>query len=263
MKIKRGQIMSSKTRILVVDDEKDFCQNIKDILELRDYEVTVAYDGFQALELIRQNTFDLILMDVKMPAMNGVETFKKIKEIAPDISVIMVTAYAVEDLIREALREGAFGILKKPMNLDRLFPLIEKATQGGGLILIVDDDRDLADNLKSVLTEKGFQVMVAFDGDMAEQKAREAKFDIILLDMKLPPLNGLETYMIIRDIRPQVVAILITGYPHETNGLVQQALREEAYLCLEKPIAMDMLIGLLEKIMRQKAEDHIPIVDHD
>ena len=70
--------MSEKPRILVVDDNEEFCQNVADILELKDYTVIAAHDGFQAFELVKQNGFDLVLMDVKMPVMDGVETFKKI-----------------------------------------------------------------------------------------------------------------------------------------------------------------------------------------
>ncbi len=120
--------MTSKRKILVVDDNEEFCQNVADILEQEDYTVVTAYDGFKGLELVMQDRFDLVLMDIRMPVMDGVQTFKKIKEIAPDTPVIMVTAFAVEDLIREALREGAFGALKKPVDFDKLFKLIERTT---------------------------------------------------------------------------------------------------------------------------------------
>ena len=97
--------MSEKLKVLVVDDNEDFCRNVTDILELKDYEVASAYDGFKGLELVKENGFDMVLMDVKMPVMDGVETYRKLKEITPATPVIMVTAFAVEDLIREALRE--------------------------------------------------------------------------------------------------------------------------------------------------------------
>ncbi len=95
--------MQEKSRILVVDDNEQFCQNVSDILEMKGYKVMTASDGFKALEMIKRNGLDLVLMDIKMPVMDGVETFKKVKEMAPDIPVIMVTAFAVEDLITEAL----------------------------------------------------------------------------------------------------------------------------------------------------------------
>jgi len=240
-------------KVLVVDDNKEFCRNVKDILELKDYAVATAYDGLKALELVKGNCFDIVLMDVKMPVMDGVETFKKIKEIAPKTLVIMVTAYAVEDLIREALREGAFGSLRKPLDFDRLFELMEQGISDGALILVVDDDQSLCSNMENILTDKGYRVTVAYDGDTAIKKAWENNFDIVLIDMKLPPVNGLETYLAIRDIRPNTVVIIITGYPKDMGELIEQALQRSAYTCLEKPIDMEELISLLEKIEEGKS----------
>jgi len=244
--------MSPKLRILVVDDSEGFCRSTADILKMRDYEVATAYDGFKALELVKRDVFDLVLMDIKMPIMDGVETFKKIKEMAPDTSVIMMTGYAVEDLIREALREGAFSALNKPLDFDEIFKLIERAIPNGALILVVDDDENLCATMKDVLSDKGYRVIVAYDGNTAIEKARENNFDIMLIDLKLPALNGLETYLAIRDFRPNVVAIIITGYLQEMGKLAQQALQETAYACLEKPIDMDKLFSLLERISEEK-----------
>ncbi len=246
-------MVPEKSRILVVDDNEEFCRNMTDILELKDYEVVTAYDGFKALELVKQNGFDLVLMDVRMPVMDGVETFKKVKKIAPDTPVIMVTAFAVEDLIREALREGAFGSLKKPLDFDEIFELIKQATPNGELILIVDDDENLCANMQDVLSDKGYRVNVAYDNNTAIEKAKKENFDVMLIDMKLPALNGLETYLAIRDFRPNVVVIIITGYPQKMAKLAQQALQENAYACLEKPIDMGELVSLLEQIKEQKA----------
>jgi DNA-binding NtrC family response regulator len=250
--------MSKKLRILVVDDNPEFCQNLADILETEGCEVVTAYDGFKALESVKQNGFDLVFMDIKMPAMNGVETFKKMKEIAPGTRVIMMSAYAVEDLIKEALQEQAFGFLKKPVDFEKLYKLIEQATAKGGLILVVDDDQEFCANMNNILTDKGYRVSTAHDGDMAIEKVWENNFDIILLDMKLPPLNGLETYLAIREIRWNAVVIVITGYLQEMGDLIQKTLQESAYVCMEKPVNMDGLISLLDKIEEQKVNGVLP-----
>lgn len=246
--------MSDKLKVLVVDDNEEFCQNVKDILEMKDYAVSTAYDGFQALKLVEEDSFDVVLMDVKMPVMDGLETLRKLKTIAPQVAVIMVTAFAVEDLLREALREGAFGSLKKPLDFDRLFQLIQQAVPNGALILVVDDDKELCSNIEDILSQKGYRVCVAYDGDTAVQKTRENDFDILLIDMRLPPLNGLQTYLSIKDIRPDAVAIVITGYPQQMGDLVEEALQGNAYTCLEKPIDMEELVSLLARIQEQKAK---------
>ena len=121
--------MSRPLRVLVVDDNEEFCDSMADVVELKGHDTAVAYDGFKAVELAQQNSFDLILMDVRMPGMDGVETFKRIKEDHSAARAIMVTAYAVEGLIDEAVREGVLGILRKPVDFDELFLLIGKATE--------------------------------------------------------------------------------------------------------------------------------------
>lgn len=244
--------MSEKLKILVVDDNEEFCKNVTDILELRGYEVVSAYDGFKGLEAVKENGFDLVLMDVKMPVMDGVETYKKVKEIAPNTPVIMATAFAVEDLLKEALQQGAYGSLKKPIDFDQLFDLIQQATGQGAMILVADDDENLCTNMQQILSDKGYRVSVAYDGNTAVEKAEQNNFDIMLLDMKLPALNGLETYLAIHAFRPNVVAVIITGYRQETSELVQQAIQSSVYTCLEKPIDMDSLVSLLEQIKAQK-----------
>ncbi|MFC2041107.1 response regulator [Chloroflexota bacterium] len=244
--------MSEKLKILVVDDNEEFCKNVTDILELKGYEVVSAYDGFKGLEAVKENGFDLVLMDVKMPVMNGVETFKKVKEIAPNTPVIMATAFAVEDLLKEALREGAYGSLKKPIDFDQLLGLIKQATGKGAMILVADDDENLCANMQQILSDKGYRVSVAYDGNTAIDKAEKNNFDIMLLDMKLPPLNGLETYLAIREFQANVVAVVITGYQLETEKLVQRALQENAYTCMEKPLDIDRLVSLLAQIEEQK-----------
>jgi len=247
--------MSEKLKVLVVDDNEDFCRNVSDILKLKGYEVVTVYDGFNALELVKQDGFDIVLMDVKMPVMDGVATFKKMKEVAPHTQVIMVSAYAVEELIREALREGAFGTLRKPLDFDELFALLEQAAAAAGagaMILVADDDENLCTNMEDVLKDRGYRVKVAHDGGIAVEQARKSNFDIVLLDLKMPVLNGFETYLAIRDFRPDVVAIMITGYQQEMRELAQQAVQKSAYTCLEKPIDMDEFVVLLERIQEQR-----------
>ncbi len=245
--------MAERLRILVVDDNEDFCKNLVDILKLKGYEVMAASDGFKALEMVQRDGFDVVLMDFRMPMMDGVETFKRMKAMGPHPPVILLSAYAVEDLIKEGLREGAFGFLKKPPDLDRLFTIIEHAIPNGALLLVVDDDRDLCANLEDVLSDKGYRVNVAHDGDVAMGKAWEKDYEIMLIDLKLPPLNGLEAYLHIRDIRPNLVAIIITGYRQELGDLVQQFMEKSAYICLDKPVDIEGLISLLDRITQQKA----------
>lgn len=244
--------MSQATSVLIVDDNEDLCDNLVDILEDRGYRAVAVPDGPQAIALVEGTSFDVILMDVKMPVMNGVETYKRIKHIRPQAVVIMMTAYSVEELVQEALAEGAYAVLYKPLDIDRVVELIEKA-RDGMLILVVDDVPDICANLLDVLQERGHNVATATSGEEAIALARQTRFDIILTEIKLPGISGLATYLAIREINPHVVAIMTTGYRQEVSDLVEEALRNNAYACLYKPFDMDQMVALVEEIERCQA----------
>ncbi|MDR4509784.1 MAG: response regulator [Candidatus Brocadiaceae bacterium] len=233
-------------QILIVDDNSDFCMNCVDILESKGYTVSAVNDGFEAIKEVQEKNFDLVIMDIKMPVMNGVETFKKMKEIIPELPVIMVTAYALEELISDALLEGAFAAFHKPLDFEKLFSAIENTQVSGSLIMVVDDDRDIRTNVSDILEAHGYRTKVAMDGEEAVQMCRENRYNVILLDMNIPVLNGLETYLRIRTIRPNVVVILITGFRDQMKDYIDQTLKSSAYVCLEKPLNIDYLLGILK-----------------
>ncbi len=243
--------MAERGKVLLVDDDKDICETITDVLEIEDYSVTSVNSGMAALEAVEKNKYDVVLLDMIMPGMNGVETLKKFKKIAPGTPVIMVSAFSVEDMIRESLKEGAFTILKKPIDFESLFSTIEMARGNGGLVLVVDDDKDICEVVRYSLEEKGYMVKIALEGESAVEKTRDIKFDVIILDMKLPIMNGFETFLSIRNIRPDVCVILITGYPESMGSLIEKAMNKGAYLHLRKPINMDELFEILKEIMQR------------
>lgn len=117
--------MEEKASILIVDDNADICAIMSLILKFQSYTVTTACNGLEAIEKVREHPFDVILMDIKMPVMDGVESCKRIKKMRPEAVVVMMTAYAVEDLVKEALREGAYGVFYKPVDIDKIVELIE------------------------------------------------------------------------------------------------------------------------------------------
>ena len=131
--------MNDKTTILVVDDNQDLLETFAMILKRRGYEVQTACDGSAAVDRFKEQNFDVTLMDIVMPEMNGVDAFKKIREIQPEASIILMTAYSDEELIRTAIDEGVTLIIQKPIRIDSLIKLINE-TAGNEPILVVDDN---------------------------------------------------------------------------------------------------------------------------
>jgi len=120
------------TSILVVDDEKNIRATLADILTGEGYEVRTAGTGEQAVKLCSKQSFDVVLLDVRMPGIDGVEAFRRIRANRHDIRVILMSAYSIDELRREALAAGALGFVRKPLNLENLVELIGTA----------DDDPD-------------------------------------------------------------------------------------------------------------------------
>lgn len=246
--------MEDKASILIVDDNVSLCRTLSLVLGRQGYAVNTAKDGLEALVRVKESPFDMIFMDIKMPLMDGVETYRRIKKIRPEAVVMMMTAYAVEDLVQQALEEGAYGIVYKPLDIGKVVTVIEEAreTQTGALVLVVDDDPGTCITLKNILIKKGYEVGIAYTGEEAITMARERAYDIIFVDMKLPTITGLETYLSIRKINPEAVAIMMTAYRQEMSDLVEEALHNSAYTCLYKPFEMAALLRLVNEIQAKK-----------
>lgn len=243
--------MSGKASILIVDDDRGMGETLLDIMEDMGYDADVAEDGFEAIEKAKSGTFDLVLMDIEMPGMDGVETFKEIRKILPEINVVMMTAYAVEDLIAEALREGAYGVLYKPLDIEKVLNLVESLS-GLGPILVIDDDPDVCELLGDVLQRKGYSTRLAKSGEEAIDIVREIDTEIVFVDVKLPTINGFEVYKAIKEINPQVMVIMMTGYRYEFADLVEEAIKGAAVACLCKPFDITEIVRLVEEISQGK-----------
>lgn len=117
-------------RILVVDDDPSMCETLSDILEDKGYEVATASDGHLAVQKAKQDDFGLVMMDIKMPRMNGVEACKIMRSEKPNLKIILMTAYAVEDLVQEALKDEAVAIFFKPLDIEKVIILLQDIREG-------------------------------------------------------------------------------------------------------------------------------------
>ncbi len=116
---------NNKPKILVVDDQKGIRLTLSAIMAHQGYDVTEVENGYQAIEAVTNNSFDVVFLDIKMPGINGVQSFREIKKISPQSAVVMMTGFSVEDLVREALDEGARTVLYKPFQVERVLSLVE------------------------------------------------------------------------------------------------------------------------------------------
>jgi len=122
------------SKILVIDDEKAIRNTLKDVLEYEKHEVDLAEDGRSGLEMFSSNTYDIVLCDIKMQKMDGIEVLQKITEISTLTPVIMISGHGNIDTAVEAIKKGAYDFLEKPLDLNRLLITIRNATDKSTLI---------------------------------------------------------------------------------------------------------------------------------
>lgn len=238
-------------KVLVVDDEVNMRKTLSDILGDDGYDVTVAATGEEAIELCSRECFDVILMDVRMPGINGVEAFRQIRRHQEGVRVILMSAYSLEDLKKAALDEGAIAFLSKPLDLQQTVKLISEVKDTA--ILVVEEDESISAPLQAALKEQGYRVTVAASPHDALELVEQIRFDLIFVDVNLPAMNGLELYLAVKRITPTAVVIMITGMEDKFDRLAREALRRNAYTVLNKPLDIDHTLALLERITGRRA----------
>jgi two-component system OmpR family response regulator len=116
-----------KFKVLIVDDEQDFLETIVKRLKARGIDVSGAESGYQALELIENSNFDVVILDVKMPGLDGIETLREMKKKKPLVEVIMLTGHASVESGIQGMQLGAFDYVMKPVALDELLEKMRQA----------------------------------------------------------------------------------------------------------------------------------------
>jgi DNA-binding NtrC family response regulator len=239
--------MNDEPTVLVVDDNEDLLETFAMILKRRGFFVDTAENGESAVDKFKEHNYDVTLMDIVMPKMNGVEAFRKIREMHPAASVILMTAYSEEELIQMARDEGAHHVVHKPIRIDQLIEMIKEAATSQP-ILIVDDDADICQTLTRVLELQGYQVLEAGSGEKAIQIAQEKACQIAFIDIKLPNIDGLETFLRLKEINPDILTVMMTGFRNEVKDALDKAEAASAITCLYKPFDPEEAADLVRQI---------------
>ena len=122
------------SRILVIDDEQSIRNSLKEVLEYEKYEVDLATEGREGLEMFEKNQYDVVLCDIKMPKMDGVEVLEEIYRQTNDIPIIMISGHGNIDTAVESIKKGAYDFIEKPLDLNRLLITIKNALEKGSLV---------------------------------------------------------------------------------------------------------------------------------
>ncbi|MBT4365759.1 MAG: sigma-54-dependent Fis family transcriptional regulator [Desulfobacterales bacterium] len=202
-------MMTGKTRILVVDDEAAIRESLKDWLMEDGYEVGLAVNGLEAVSIVEEQNWDIILLDLKMPEMDGIEAMEKIKAVSPDSEIIMMTAFATIDTAVKAIKMGAFDYLVKPFDPDEIELQIKKIVSHNELIM------------ENILLRQQLEEKSQYDEIIGKSDAMQEVFDLI------------------SRVAPTDSTILVSGESGTGKELVAQAIHGNSKRCYLPFIAVN------------------------
>ncbi len=246
-------------RVLIVDDEIGICEHLQRELQKEDHEVeytTSPVDVLRELENAKKggNAYDLLLLDIKMPRVDGLTLLKRIKEAEPDLDAIIITGHGDEDKAIESIRLGAMDYLTKPISLEELdtavFRVRERRVKGKKRalehsILIVDDEKELCERIRRELEKEGYKIATAYDGVEGLNYFKNKRVDLAIVDIKMPKMNGLEMLEKCKEINDNFISIIITGYGDHEKAI--KSLRLGVFNYLQKPLSLEELITSVKK----------------
>jgi DNA-binding NtrC family response regulator len=228
-------------RILLVDDEESLRMTLAANLELDGHSVFEAGDGRVAIDVLGRNQIDLVLSDIRMPNLGGIALLQFVKKNHPDVPVVLMTAYAVEEQVETAISEGVFTVLRKPFDLGSAFLALTHAARGP-VVLIVDDDGNRRDAI--VLAERlrsaGVKAATAFGGEAALDVVRSGVVDVCVVDLTGSRADGSTLLARLRQVAPRLAVIVLSG--RDARETLVRMSASGFCACMDKPVDAQKLL---------------------
>ncbi|MBU1006152.1 MAG: response regulator [Candidatus Omnitrophica bacterium] len=240
-------------RILIIDDDETVCSGVKSTLEKEGYEVDTSLSGESGIEKIKSADYDLIYLDIHMPGMGGLDTFREIKKVKKDTKVCIVTAMSDDKMAEYLLliKEGAVDkIMRKPVFKDLLLKTTKQlleGKEGRKRILIIDDDELIRGAFKSVLETFDYELDFADNAEKAIALFRSKKIHLTFLDLNLPDKDGKELLKELRVIDSEAKICIISGFLSRLGNLLEQ--HDQAVgntIFYMKPISREEIIKIVK-----------------
>lgn len=239
-------------RVLVVDDNRALADNLAEILADEGCTPTTAYTAEQALKIAEQTHFDIVLTDIRMPGMSGVELIERLSARETTTTFLLMTAYTSDQMLSAAAHLGVVrAVLAKPLAVEKLLELLPRRA-GAGKILVVEADGVLASSLRS----RGYEVHHADCLAQAHVIIDTVSPDIAVIDVGLPGNDGviLARELCVRSasgpkgLVSRIPIIVLTALGHEGDEAELRRLAPQAVQFISKPFATESLLAALEHI---------------
>ncbi len=249
--------MNKKT-VLIVDDDKIIREQLQKALKREFFRPILANDGKTALESFSQEEIDIVILDVKLPDIDGLEVLKEIKEKRPDCEVIVITGLGSQEIAIKSLRKGAIDYIEKPIEIDELSAALgraqEKLAEGEELsyknmLLVIDDDEAIVKRLKRILEKEGYEVIGACSGIEGLNIIENNKIDIVISDIKMDDMDGIEVLQKAKKLYRDIEGIVVTGYKDQELAL--RSLRAGAIDYITKPVDRESFLFSVKKAIER------------
>lgn len=256
-------------KLLLIDDEEEFLSSATTALTRRGMEIETAQHGIEGLKILAEKTIDVVVLDQKMPGMDGLEVLGHIREKFPDLPVIILTGHGSIPQAFYASRKGIFDYLSKPCDIEKLTEKIQEAFHQSSSaesiiapakeksysklrVLLVDDEAELLESLSNVLSRRKMAVRTANSGEEALNILQDELIEVVVLDIKMPGMDGIETLKRIKRNHPAIEVILLTGHPDVNNAL--QGVKLGAFDYMVKPPEIEELTDTIRKAELHRLE---------
>lgn len=233
-------------RILVVDDDPWMVRTLKDVLRLHGWDVDAAANGSEAVAQVDRNEYTAVLMDLRMPDMDGLTAFHRIHVRRPDVPVMLMTAYAAEGVESEAMATGVKRVLHKPLDLRNILRMLDDVLLSTQAVLVVDDDLPFLRTLASALRAHGHAVVEAPTLDNAVAFAQDSEPRVILLHLHLDHLDPTHAMRAIRAVNPGARLIVYSGRPGDFEKTISKMRGGDVLAALPKPLPMEHLLEIID-----------------
>ena len=248
--------MYSKKCIMVVNDEKTLAETMALMLENEGYNVKVFTDSRKALATLRKGLqVEFIITDIQMPWINGFQLAEEAANIIPEAKAIFLSGQITQATRVRARELSVFTVLEKPVHFSELLENITKGLQDSNSLkiakentapklLIIDDHEPMLDVLSDYFTSRGFQVNTAVSGRESIEKAAREDYQLAIVDIGLPDMNGVD---VIRELHQRRPALAIYAYTGEAlSNEMGEALKAGAREVLRKPMSLNKLAECIE-----------------
>lgn len=240
--------------ILIVDDNRDLADGLSAVLETEGYQPIVCYNGDDAIKMVKQQRFDICLVDVKLPDTNGVELFRQIISLQPEARVILMTGYRIDQLLSEANQHREVMLFRQLPDSEELIQSIEKVGNGG-IILLTDNTPDIVAIIENNLASYNWSSAVINNEKSLKALRLNKDPNQVIVDLSRPVIYSLDTHLSLLEEGLNHPMIIVASESSNTD--VIDPLRSISVTgCLFKPFDTEFVLRALRKLLSEKNPDY-------